>query len=48
MSTREQVLPHGRILRWHPADVVDYLARTRGRVGAQAVQQQFPSEFAKE
>jgi predicted DNA-binding transcriptional regulator AlpA len=37
--------PDGRVLRWHPADVVDYLAKTRGRVGAQAVQRQFPNEL---
>jgi excisionase family DNA binding protein len=23
--------PDGRLLRWHPADVVDYLVRTHGR-----------------
>ena len=33
---------------WHPADVVDYLARTRGHVGARNAQQQFPTEFGKE
>ncbi len=40
--------PDGRVLRWHPADVVDYLAKTRGRVGAQAAQRQFPAELGKE
>ena len=40
--------PDGRTLRWHPADVVDYLARTRGHGGARNAQQQFPTEFGKE
>jgi predicted DNA-binding transcriptional regulator AlpA len=40
--------PDGRILRWHPADLVDYLARTRGRVSAAEVQRQFPAELGKE
>ena len=29
--------PDGRVLRWHPADVIDYLERTRGRVAAEKV-----------
>jgi predicted DNA-binding transcriptional regulator AlpA len=28
--------PDGRILRWHPDDVLDYLRSTRGQAGAQA------------
>jgi hypothetical protein len=28
--------PDGRTLRWHPADFLDFLKRTRGHVGAQA------------
>jgi predicted DNA-binding transcriptional regulator AlpA len=39
--------PDGRLLRWHPADVMDYLSRTRGQVGARAVQQQFPNAIGK-
>jgi predicted DNA-binding transcriptional regulator AlpA len=31
-----RVGPDGRLLRWHPADLVDYLKRTRGHVGAAA------------
>ena len=31
--------PDGRILHWHPADVLDYLHSTRGKVGAQAALQ---------
>jgi hypothetical protein len=31
--------PDGRILRWHPADVLDYLRSTHGQVGAQAALQ---------
>jgi predicted DNA-binding transcriptional regulator AlpA len=31
-----RVGPDGRLLRWHPADLVDYLQRTRGHVGAAA------------
>ena len=40
--------PDGRLLRWHPADLVDYLKRTRGHVGAQAALQTLPGEIAKE
>ncbi len=34
--------PDGRTLRWHPADLVDYLKRTRGHVGARAALKDFP------
>jgi excisionase family DNA binding protein len=40
--------PDGRLLRWHPADVVNYLARTRGRCATRAVQQQYPAELGQE
>ena len=40
--------PDGRTLRWHPADVVDYLKATRGHVGAQAVVKAFPTVAGKE
>ena len=30
-------LGKGRILRWQPADVVDFLTKTRGHVGAGAM-----------
>ena len=30
----------GRLLRWHPGDVLDYLQTTRGRVAAQAMMQE--------
>jgi predicted DNA-binding transcriptional regulator AlpA len=32
--------PDGRLLRWHPADLLAYLQTTRGRVGAQAALQE--------
>jgi predicted DNA-binding transcriptional regulator AlpA len=42
-----RVGPDGRLLRWHPADLVDYLKRTRGHVGAAAALKDFPNSAAK-
>ena len=39
--------PDGRLLRWHPADLADYLKRTRGHVGAQAALQALPNDSSK-
>ena len=39
--------PDGRILRWHPAEVLDYLRTTCGHVGAQARLQEL-SDAARE
>jgi predicted DNA-binding transcriptional regulator AlpA len=33
--------PTGRLLRWHPADLVDYLKQTRGLDGAVAALKEF-------
>jgi predicted DNA-binding transcriptional regulator AlpA len=40
--------PDGRILRWHPADLLHYLKMTRGHVGAQAAMQEFQGGAGKE
>jgi predicted DNA-binding transcriptional regulator AlpA len=40
--------PDGRILRWHPADVRDYLQSTRGLVAAQAALQGLADEAGKQ
>jgi predicted DNA-binding transcriptional regulator AlpA len=36
--------PDGRTLRWHPADLVDYLKRTRGPAAAQGALHGFPHD----
>ena len=36
--------PDGRVLRWHPADVIDYLQRTRGRVAAEKALKDLPGQ----
>jgi len=36
--------PDGRVLRWHPNDVMNYLLRTRGDVGAQAALKDLPDK----
>jgi len=41
-----RVGPDGRLLRWHPADLVDYLKRTRGYVGAAAALKEVPHAAA--
>jgi predicted DNA-binding transcriptional regulator AlpA len=34
--------PDGRVLRWHPADVIDYLQYTRGRVATEKALREVP------
>ena len=36
--------PDGRLLRWHPADVIDYLQRTRGRVATEKALKELPEQ----
>ncbi len=38
--------PDGRVLRWHPNDVINYLAHTRGRIAAQAAVQGLSGDSA--
>jgi predicted DNA-binding transcriptional regulator AlpA len=40
--------PDGRTLRWHPADVVDYLKRTRGQAAARAALPEFAHDGGPE
>ncbi len=42
-----RVGPDGRLLRWHPADLADYLKRTRGHVGAAAALRDLPNASAQ-
>jgi predicted DNA-binding transcriptional regulator AlpA len=40
--------PDGRTLRWHPADLVDYLKRTRGQTAARAALPGLPHDGGPE
>jgi len=36
--------PDGRVLRWHPADVIDYLQQTRGHVATEKALRELPEQ----
>ena len=36
--------PDGRVMRWHPADVIAYLQKTRGRVATEKALGELPDQ----
>jgi hypothetical protein len=44
LSQPLRLRPDRRTLRRHPADLVDYLKRTRGQVTARAALHEFPND----